>query len=93
MAAVTVIHIEAVPDALRGSVSRWMIEPVAGLFVGPLPARVRTEVWRMITRNRDTGRAVIVYPAENEQGYAIDTRGDARRTPIDLDGLTLIAFK
>ncbi|MCC6227325.1 MAG: type I-E CRISPR-associated endoribonuclease Cas2 [Microthrixaceae bacterium] len=93
MATMTVIHLEAVPPALRGTLTRWMTEPVTGLFTGNMSARVRDEVWRMITRSRDTGRAVLVHTADNEQGYLIRTAGDSARRVIDIDGLQLIAIQ
>ena len=92
MASLSVIFVEAVPQALRGTVSRWMIEPTAGLFVGPLPQRVRAEVWMMIVRTT-TGHATMIEPADNEQGYHVHTHGPQRREPIDIEGLTLIRFE
>lgn len=92
MAAITVIHVQAVPEALRGTLSRWMLEPIAGTFVGPLPARVRDHVWKMVTRNHDTGSSVMIHPADNEQGFAMRTCGENRRSTIDFDGINLIAF-
>lgn len=88
----TVIVIQAVTPALRGTLTRWMLEPSPGVFVGPLPARVRSEVWKMITSSTE-GHATFVSPANNEQGYALQTHGPQRRLPQDFDGLTLIRFR
>ena len=93
MAAFTVVTIEAVPDAVRGTLTRWMIEPVTGVFVGPLPARVREAVWAMVSANVRSGRTCMVYPSDNEQGFVVRTAGDSRRTLVDYDGIQLIAFE
>lgn len=93
MASVTVICIEAVPPALRGTLTRWMIEPITGTFLGPLPASVREEAWRTVTRNKASGRAVVAYPADNDQGFIVQTTGESRRRVKDFDGLQLIAFE
>ena len=93
MASVTVISVEAVPSAVRGTLTRWMIEPITGVFVGPLPASVREEVWTMVTRTAGPGKCCLIHPADNEQGFIVHTHGEARRTVVDLDGLQLIAFQ
>lgn len=93
MARITVVTIEAVPDSVRGTLTRWMIEPVAGVFVGPLPTRVQEHVWAMIKNTIGTGRTCMVSPADNEQGFNIRTAGDGRRTVTDHDGVQLITFE
>jgi CRISPR-associated protein Cas2 len=40
-----VIATTAVPDHVRGALSRWLIEPAPGLYVGTVSARVRDELW------------------------------------------------
>lgn len=93
MAAVTVICVEAVPEVLRGALSRWMLEPITGTFVGPMPANVRDRVWEMVTASAETGRAVLVHSADNDQGFVVHTTGESRRSVVDFDGLSLIAFE
>lgn len=88
----TVIATTAVPDHLRGALTRWMIEPAPGLYVGTLSARVRTELWTAVAASIGDGAAVLLHPDANEQGFTLHTAGLRRRTPIDFDGLTLIAF-
>ncbi|MDH6139875.1 MULTISPECIES: type I-E CRISPR-associated endoribonuclease Cas2e [Kitasatospora] len=90
MASMVVIATTAVPDHLRGALSRWTIEVVPGIFVGTVSARVRDELWRAVTDTVGDGAALLVHPAPTEQGYAIQTAGARRRIPIDFDGLTLI---
>ncbi|MBS2963951.1 type I-E CRISPR-associated endoribonuclease Cas2 [Actinocrinis puniceicyclus] len=92
MASLTVISTTAVPPHVRGALSRWMIEPTPGLYVGTLSKKVRDELWAVVAASVQDGAAVLIQPADNEQRFAIATAGERRRTPIDLDGLTLIAL-
>lgn len=90
MPSMLVIATTAVPDHLRGALSRWTSEVVPGIFVGSVSARVRDQLWQAVTETVGNGAAVLVHPAPTEQGYAIRTAGTRRRTPTDFDGLTLI---
>lgn len=90
MPSMLVIATTAVPDHLRGALSRWTSEVVPGIFVGSVSARVRDQLWRSVTETVGNGAAVLVHPAPTEQGYAIRTAGTRRRVPADFDGLTLI---
>ncbi|MGP4001375.1 type I-E CRISPR-associated endoribonuclease Cas2e [Streptomyces sp. 8N706] len=90
MPSMLVIATTAVPDHLRGALSRWTTEVVPGIFVGAVSARVRDELWNAVTQTVGDGAAVLVHPAPTEQGYAISTAGNRRRVPMDFDGLTLM---
>ncbi|MFJ3446119.1 type I-E CRISPR-associated endoribonuclease Cas2e [Streptomyces sp. NPDC086081] len=90
MPSMVVIATTAVPDHLRGALSRWTSEVVPGIFVGSVSARVRDQLWHAVTEVVGNGAAVLVHPAPTEQGYAIRTAGARRRIPDDFDGLTLI---
>jgi CRISPR-associated protein Cas2 len=92
MATLTVIQTTAVPPHVRGALSRWMLEPTPGLYVGTLSKKVRDELWAVISASVADGAAVLIHAADTEQHYALRTAGQRRRTPIDLDGLTLIAL-
>jgi CRISPR-associated protein Cas2 len=85
-----VIATTAVPDHLRGALSRWTSEVVPGIFVGSVSARVRDKLWHAVTEVVGNGAAILIHPAATEQGYAIRTAGTRRRVPVDFDGLTLI---
>ncbi|MCC3768640.1 type I-E CRISPR-associated endoribonuclease Cas2e [Streptomyces sp. UNOC14_S4] len=93
MPSVTVLATTAVPDHVRGALTRWMIEPMPGLYVGTLSARVRDELWSVVSDSIGAGAAVLVHPDSNEQGYALRTAGERRRIPVDFDGLSLVAFR
>ena len=92
MATLTIIHTTAVPPHVRGALSRWMLEPAPGLYVGTLTKKVREELWAVISASVVDGAAVLIHTAETEQRYALRTAGQRRRTPVDLDGITLIAL-
>lgn len=90
MPNMVVIATTAVPDSLRGALGRWTIEPVPGIFIGTISARVRDELWQATTEVVGDGAAILIHPDANEQGFTLKTAGTRRRHPIDLDGLTLI---
>jgi CRISPR-associated protein Cas2 len=93
MPALTVLHTTAVPDHVRGALTRWMIEPTPGFYIGTLSARVREVLWSVVSDSVGPGAAVLIHPEANEQGYILKTAGERRRIPVDFDGLTLVAFR
>lgn len=93
MPSMTVLSTTAVPDHVRGALTRWMLEPTPGLYVGTLSARVRDELWRVVSASITDGAAVLIHPEANEQGYTLHAAGERRRVPVDFDGLTLVAFR
>ncbi|MGW1224904.1 type I-E CRISPR-associated endoribonuclease Cas2e [Streptomyces sp. NPDC002530] len=93
MSSMIVISATAVPDHLRGALTRWLLEVTPELYVGTVSARVRDELWAAVTACTHDGLAVLAHPADNEQGFQLHTAGTRRREPLDFDGLTLIAFK
>ena len=92
MASMVAISTTAVPDHVEGALTRWLIEPCPGLFVGTVSARVRDELWSAVSASVGEGMAVLIYPADTEQGFAIRTAGQRRRHVVDFDGLQLIRF-
>ena len=92
MANLTVISTTAVPDHVRGALSRWMLEPTPGLYVGTLSGKVRDELWAVVAASVGTGAAVVISPSDNEQRFIIRTAGERRRTVEDFDGLMMIVL-
>ncbi|MFE4861515.1 type I-E CRISPR-associated endoribonuclease Cas2e [Streptomyces sp. NPDC056670] len=90
MPSMVVLATTAVPDHLRGALSRWTTEVVPGIFVGSVSARVRDELWEATSAVVGNGAAILIHPAPTEQGYAIHTAGARRRVPTDFNGLTLM---
>ncbi|MET8796628.1 type I-E CRISPR-associated endoribonuclease Cas2e [Nocardia sp. NPDC004568] len=87
----TVIVLIAVAPGLRGHLTRWMVEVNAGVFVGRPSRRVRERLWELLADRVRDGQAVMIEPANNEQGWAVRTAGRDRWRPTDFDGLLLSA--
>ena len=87
----TVVVLIAAQEGLRGHLTRWMVEVAAGVFVGSPSARVRDRVWALLADRIGDGQAIMVEPARNEQRWAVRTAGRDRWTPVDYDGLILMA--
>jgi CRISPR-associated protein Cas2 len=84
-----VLILERATKAIRGEISRWMIEPRANVFIGRMTSTVREQIWESVCKKR-VGSAMIVYPAHNEQGYRIETNRDPSRQIVEVDGLQLV---
>ncbi|MGW3183741.1 type I-E CRISPR-associated endoribonuclease Cas2e [Kitasatospora sp. NPDC001119] len=91
MASMIVISVTAVPDHVRGALTRWLLEVTPYLYIGTVSARVRQELWSAVSNYIGTGAAALAYPEANEQGFVLTTAGEQRRHAVDFDGLTLIA--
>lgn len=89
-----VIATSAIADGTRGALTRWMLEPAPGVYVGTLTARVRDQLWDGLCESIDDqdGWAVLVHGAAREQGFALRTHGEGTRTPREIDGLTFIGW-
>ena len=81
--------LERVPPSLRGELSRWLIQPKVGVFVGHLSGRVRDLLWRRIQQSLRKGAALLIYSDKNEQGFTLQSMGDPRRLVVDFGGLLL----
>lgn len=87
-----VIVSEAIPDRLRGYLSRWLLEVRAGVYIGDYSVRVREMFIETIQGNIESGNVVIAWTTNNESGFDFDTLGVNRRIPTELDGMKLISF-
>ena len=85
-----VIILENVPPALRGELTRWLIEPHPGVFVGHLSGMVRDKLWEKCCQKVKEGGALQLWSTNNEQRFALRTFGTTRREVVDFEGLTLI---
>jgi CRISPR-associated protein Cas2 len=93
MASLVVIWIEAVPPSLQGSLSRWLVEPTTGVFVGRPSAKVRSLIWEAVVEYATEGRAVMLTSSNNELGVEILMTGDQTRELFDFDGIVLPVIK
>jgi CRISPR-associated protein Cas2 len=85
----TVIILTDCPPALRGDLTKWLQEVNTNVFVGHLNARVREQIWKRVRENSKTGRATMVYRANNEQHMDFHVHNTSWE-PIDFDGLKLM---
>lgn len=89
----TIIVLTAVPQQLRGYVTRFLIEIYTGLYVGKCSRRVSDALWERCKVEVGSGVAVIIRTVNNEQGFMIDAIGLHNRKVVDVDGLQFIARK
>ncbi|MDO8586860.1 MAG: type I-E CRISPR-associated endoribonuclease Cas2e [Armatimonadota bacterium] len=82
--------LERVPPGLRGEMSRWMIEPKAGVFVGKLSAAVRDRLWEKAQKAAGDGAGMMIHATNSEQGFDIRTFGDNSRSIVNMEGLWLV---
>lgn len=88
---VTLVITAAEPN-LRGLLTRWLVEPIPGLYCGLLTTRVRDQLWQHIAEIVEStdAHAALIWRDQNK--VAIRTAGDRARVPVDIDGTTLIAW-
>lgn len=87
-----VIVTEAIPNRLRGYLTRWFLEVRAGVYLGNYSVRVRNMIQNTIEKNIGDGNVVIAWTINNESGFDFETLGNNRRIPAELDGMKLVSF-
>ncbi|MBI4336991.1 MAG: type I-E CRISPR-associated endoribonuclease Cas2 [Chloroflexi bacterium] len=86
-----VMILERTDSRTRGELTRWLLEPKAGVFVGTVSALVRDKLWQLACqRVGGSGGGILVYNTDNEQGFALRLWGDTTRVVRDFDGLNLV---
>lgn len=88
-----VLVVEKASASVRGELSRWLIEPKSGLFVGNVSAMVRDKLWEQVTAHVGRGKmsgALMLHTAQTEQGFAVRSFGETGRELRDYEGLTLV---
>lgn len=86
----TVLILERVPASLRGELTRWMLEPKAGVFVGTISSMVRDKLWDKVCQGSKGGACLLVHKAANEQGFAMRSWGETSRVIAQYEGLYLV---
>lgn len=84
-----VFILERVPASIRGELSRWLIHPKTGVFVGQISARVRDLLWTRLENTLKKGSALLIFTSSTEQGYTIRTIGKTGKIIQDYGGLAL----
>lgn len=85
-----VMLLEKVPLRLRGELTRWLIEPRSGVFVGHVNAMVRERLWEKCCNARGAGGVVQLWSTNNEQHFGMRMSGETSRRIVELEGLQLI---
>jgi CRISPR-associated protein Cas2 len=89
----TVIVGRELPDAIRGMLKRWFIEPHPNIFVGTLNRRTHEKTIEYIKRNAQGIGLLIVSSYPSSQGYVVETTGPTDRKGVEVSGLWLMAEK
>jgi CRISPR-associated protein Cas2 len=85
-----VMILEKVPVSLRGDLTRWLIEPHPGVFVGHVNAMVRDRLWDKCCQAKRAGGVVQIWSTNTEQRFQMRAHGDTRRQIVEFEGLQLI---
>ena len=85
-----VMVLEKVPVSLRGELTRWLIEPHPGVFVGHVNAMVRDRLWDKCCAAKRAGGVLQIWTTNTEQRFQMRAHGDTRREIVEFDGLQLI---
>jgi CRISPR-associated protein Cas2 len=74
--------------------SRWLLEPKTGIFLGSPSARVRDELWKQaIQKSGKEGTVLQIWNDQNPQGFSFRQHGTKERIFVDVEGLALIQLK
>jgi CRISPR-associated protein Cas2 len=85
-----VMVLAKVPVSLRGELTRWLIEPHPGVFVGHVNAMVRDRLWDKCCAAKRAGGVLQIWTTNTEQRFQMRAHGDTRREIVEFDGLQLI---
>lgn len=85
-----VMFLENVSVSLRGELTRWLIEPQPGVFVGHVSALVRDRLWEKCIQQRGDGGVIQVWSTNTEQRFDIRTWGDTGRELVNHEGVWLV---
>lgn len=88
-----VMILDVVPPSLRGEISRWLMPVDASVFVGRVSTEVRDQLWSSTLARIGTGRAVQIWQAKGEQGFAMRAHNLAPRGLVNAEGLTFVAVR
>ncbi len=85
-----VMILETVPVSLRGELTRWLIEPHPGVFVGHVSAMVRERLWAKCCKGSRGGGVLQIWTTNTEQKFQMRAFGSTSREIIDLEGVQLV---
>ena len=82
--------LESVPPSLRGELTRWLVEPHPGVFVGHVSALVRDRLWEKCNKRRKAGGVVQIWSTNTEQHFRMRMSGLTDREVVEMEGLQLV---
>ena len=85
-----ILILEKVPVGLRGELTRWMLEPKAGVFIGTVSGMVRERLWEKVCKESRGGSGLLIQSDNKEQGFSIRILGEQKRQVVDFEGLFLV---
>lgn len=85
-----VMILEKVTSGLRGELTRWLVEPQSGIFVGDVSARVRDLLFEKCANKMNDGGVIQIWSTNNEQNFEIRMSGNTGREVLRTEGLQLI---
>ena len=85
-----VMFLEKVSTSLRGELTRWLIEPQPGVFVGHVSALVRDRLWEKCVQQRDQGGVIQIWSTNTEQRFDIRAWGNTDREMVNHEGIWLV---
>lgn len=88
-----VLILERVSPSLRGELTRWFLEPKAGVFVGRVSALVRDKLWEKACKQAKEGGCLLLHSSDHEQGYRVRSFGQTTRFMEDFEGLVLVRHR
>jgi CRISPR-associated protein Cas2 len=85
--------LENVPASLRGELTRWLLEPKPGVFVGHVSAMVRDRLWEKCIKQRQEGGLIQIWSTNTEQHFDMRSWGGTDRDLVEFEGLWLVRKK
>ena len=88
-----VMILERAPARLRGELTRWLIEPRSGVYVGHVNAMVRDRLWEKCCAAKGLDGGVLqIWSTNTEQRFSMRMHGVLQRGIVELEGLQLICI-
>ena len=85
-----VMILERAPTSLRGELSRWLLQPATGVFLGNPSRRVRDELWKKACKRIKGGNVLQIWTARTPQGFSYRQHGTSERMIEEIEGLALV---
>lgn len=82
--------LQNVPKKLHGELTRWLLEPAPGVYIGHVSARVRDFLWEKCKAECLNGGVIQAWNTNNEQRFTFRMDGNLKRSVIEMEGLSLV---